>query len=131
MRQALGQGAPVEDALLKLIGCQRYQKQPLRQYGGVDHMCFLLTLIFLGPRVGILFWWLLERGRWDAAFDSVLWPILGFILLPWTTLMFVAVAPFGNVEGWDWFWLGLALLGDLVSISSNAYGSRGRIPGYA
>jgi hypothetical protein len=94
-------------------------------------MCLFFTLLFLGPRAGILFWWLVEPGRWNAAFDTFIFPFLGFLFLPWTTLMFVAVAPFGNVAGWDWFWLALAFFGDFVSISSSAYGNRSRIPGYA
>jgi hypothetical protein len=93
-------------------------------------MCFLFIVLFLGPRAGIVFWWLLEPGRWDAAFTTVIWPIVGFIFAPWTTLMFVAVAPFGNVEGWDWVWLGIGLLIDLMQLSSSVYGNRGRIPGY-
>jgi hypothetical protein len=93
-------------------------------------MCFFLTVLLLGPRVGILLWWLFEPNRWDAAFSSVFWPILGFIFLPWTTLMFVLVAPFGNVEEWDWFWLTMAFIADFVSWTSNAYTNRSRL-GYA
>jgi hypothetical protein len=93
-------------------------------------MCFLLSLLLLGPRFGIVMWWIIEPNRWDAAFGSVFWPILGLIVAPWTTLMFVAVAPFGNVEDWDWVWLGLAFLGDMLSLTSNAYTNRNRIPGY-
>jgi hypothetical protein len=94
-------------------------------------MCLFFSLLLLGPRAAIILWWLIEPNRWDAAFDTALWPILGFIFVPWTTVMFVAVAPFGNVAGWDWFWLLLALLVDLSTWSSNAYTNRGRIPGYA
>ena len=65
----------------------------------------------------------------DRAFDSFIWPVLGFIFLPWTTLMWVAVAPFGNVEGWDWAWLALGLLGDFLALSSSFAGRR-QIPGY-
>jgi hypothetical protein len=45
--------------------------------------------------------------------------------------MFVAVAPSGNVAGRDWFWLALAFLADISSISSSGYGNRNRIHGYA
>ena len=93
-------------------------------------MCFLLTVVFLGPRAGIFFWWLINPGRWDAAFSTFLFPLLGFLFLPWTTLMFVAVAPFGNVAGSDWIWLAIALFGDVLSWSGNA-ANRNRIPGYA
>jgi hypothetical protein len=93
-------------------------------------MCLFFTLLLLGPRIGILFWWLAEPGRWEAAFSSVVWPILGFIFMPWTTLMFVAVAPFGNVAGWDWMWLAFAVVADLSSWSSSGYSNRSRL-GYA
>jgi hypothetical protein len=94
-------------------------------------MCLFFSLLLLGPRVAIIFWWLIEPGRWDSAFDTALWPILGFIFAPWTTVMFVAVAPFGNVADWDWFWLLLALLVDMSTWSGNAYSNRSRMPGYA
>jgi hypothetical protein len=93
-------------------------------------MCLFFTVLFLGPRVGIFFWWLFSPGRWDSAFSSAIWPILGFVFVPWTTLMFVAVAPFGNVEGWDWVWLAFAFVIDVVQLSGGAYGNRSRLPGY-
>ena len=94
-------------------------------------MCLFLTVLFAGPRLGILFWWLLEPNRWSSAFSTVIFPIFGFIFLPWTTLMFVAVAPFGNVAGWDWFWLAMAFLVDLVQLTGSAYRGRSQMPGYA
>jgi hypothetical protein len=50
--------------------------------------------------------WLFEPLRWSAAFDTFLWPFLGFLLTPLTTLMYVAVYPAG-INGFDYFWLGL------------------------
>jgi hypothetical protein len=85
--------------------------------------CFFVILLFLGPRFAIPIWWLLQPARWNAAFQSFIWPLLGFIFLPWTTLMFVAVAPFGNVAGSDWLWLALAFFGDLMSFG---FGGRAR-----
>jgi hypothetical protein len=93
-------------------------------------MCLFFILVFCGPRVAIFFWWLFEPSRWSAAFDSWVIPALGFVFLPWTTLMFVAVAPFGNVDGWDWAWLVLAFLGDVVTISTGGWSNRSRL-GYA
>jgi hypothetical protein len=89
---------------------------------------FLLTLL-LGPRVGIIFWWILDPGRWDRAFDTFIWPFLGFIFLPWTTLTFVAVAPTGNINGFDWFWLAMGFFIDLLSLTSSFAGRRS-VPGY-
>lgn len=93
--------------------------------------CIFALLVMLGPRVAGLFWWLLQPLTWQAAFNgSFLWPFLGLLFLPWTTLMYVLVA-FGGVTGFDWVWLALAFVGDIASYSGSAYGNRNRIPGYS
>ena len=56
-----------------------------------------------------------------------IWPVLGIIFVPWTTIMFVIVAP-GGLIGWDWLWLGLMLLADIAWYAGGA--GRKRIPGY-
>lgn len=93
-------------------------------------MCLFFTTLLLGPRIGILFWWLVQPGRWDTAFTSFIWPMLGFVFMPWTTLMFVAVAPFGHAVGWDWMWLAFAVFADIASWSGGGYSNRSRL-GYA
>lgn len=89
--------------------------------------CLFTTLVFLGPRAGILVWWLLQPARWQAAFQSALWPILGIIFVPWTTMMYVLVFP-GGVTGLDWLWLGLGLFADIAWYSGAA--KRKSVPGY-
>jgi hypothetical protein len=84
-------------------------------------MCCLATLLLLlGPRVGIFFWWLLEPARWSLAFDTFIWPFLGFLFVPWTTLMYVVVFP-GGIDGFDWVWLGIGLAADVVSWTGGGY----------
>ena len=90
--------------------------------------CILTVLLFLGPRAGILVWWLVDQVRWNLAFQSFIWPLLGFLFVPWTTLMYVLVVP-GGVTGFDWIWLALALLADIASYTGGGYGNRNRIPG--
>jgi hypothetical protein len=87
------------------------------------------VLVFLGPRAGILVWWLLQPARWQAAFNqfSFIVPLLGFIFVPWMTLMYVLVSP-GGVTGFDWVWLGLGLFADIAWWSGAA--ARRRVPGY-
>lgn len=87
-------------------------------------MCLLIILMLGGPRLAIVVWWLTATSRWEAAFDTFLWPFLGFIFLPWTTVMFVIVAPAGNVAGFDWLWLGLAIATDVTTHVGSAGGSR-------
>ncbi|HID52372.1 MAG TPA: hypothetical protein EYP41_10080 [Anaerolineae bacterium] len=88
--------------------------------------CFLTAVVFFGPRLGILVWWLLDQARWQLAFSNFIWAFLGFIFLPWTTLMWVAVFP-GGIVGFDWLLLGLALLVDIGSYTGGGYGNKDRL----
>ena len=90
--------------------------------------CFFTALVLFGPRLAVLIWWLVDQARWNLAFDSFIWPLLGFIFLPWTLIMYVIVFP-GGVTGFDWVWLGLGLLADISSYVGGGVGNRDRIPG--
>ena len=89
--------------------------------------CLFTTLLLLGPRVAGAIWWLVQPARWTTAFNgSWLWPVLGLVFVPWLTLMYVIVAPLG-ITGFDWVWLGLALVADIASYSGGGYGNRKRL----
>jgi hypothetical protein len=92
--------------------------------------CAFTTLVLLGPRAGILLWYLVQPMRWQATFSTWIWPLLGAIFVPWLTLMYVIVSPAG-ITGFDWLWLGLALVADIASYGGGAYGNRNKIPGYS
>lgn len=94
-------------------------------------VCLLITLTLVGPRFAILLWWPVDPLRWQGAFGSFWVPLLGFLLVPWSTLMYVTVAPTGVVTGLDWFWLSFALVADLASLSGGASRNRRRLPRYA
>ena len=89
--------------------------------------CLVAALFMLGPRAAILVWWLIEPVRWNATFDTFLWPLAGFLVAPWTTLMYVVVFPAG-INGFDYIWLGLGVAFDLFSWFGGGYSNRGRIP---
>lgn len=89
--------------------------------------CFFATLLFFGPRLAFLIYWLFFPLRVTAAFNTFIWPLLGLIFLPWVTLMYVLVFP---INGFDWIWLGLALLADLAGYFGGGY-HRERVPGYS
>jgi hypothetical protein len=88
-------------------------------------VCLLILLLILGPRAIIVVWWLLYPLQWSVTFSTPLWPILGFLFLPWTTIVYMLVAP-GGVFGLDYLWLALALLVDLSSLTGGGAYSRRR-----
>ena len=90
--------------------------------------CFVTSLFLLGPRAAILVWWLLNPIRWQATFDTLIWPLLGFIFLPWTTLMYVLIAP-GGIILFDWVLLALAVFADIAMYAGGGYGNRSRFSG--
>lgn len=92
--------------------------------------CFLTTLVFFGPRLAILVWWLIAPLRVAAAFgDRWLLTLLAWLFLPWTTLMFLIIFPIVGV--FDWILFGLAILADVASYGGGFWGNRNSIPGYA
>jgi len=91
--------------------------------------CLAAALLLLGPRFGIVLWWILDPVRWNATFDTFVLPFLGFFFLPWTVLMYVVVFP-GGVDGFDWVWLGFGLLADIFSYAGGGYTNRDRFMGY-
>ncbi len=96
--------------------------------------CFFTVLVFLGPRFAGIIWWIIKPIRWvgetnASAFGSIIWPILGLIFLPWSTLMYVAVAP-GGINGlFEWGFLILAVVIDIGAYTGGGFGNRKRIPG--
>ena len=92
--------------------------------------CFITALMLFGPRLAILVWWLFNPLRFANAFGSFIWPILGTIFLPWTTLMYLIVwSPVGGIYGLDWLWLGLGVLFDIMTYGGGGYGNRDRLRG--
>ena len=76
--------------------------------------CFITSILMVGPRLGILVWWIFNPVYIDALFQTWIWPLLGFIFLPWSTLGYMAVAP-GGIIGFDWIILGLAVALDVFT----------------
>jgi hypothetical protein len=79
--------------------------------------CLLGCLALAFPRVALVLVWLFDSGYLVRAYGSWLWPLLGFVFLPLTTLTFAfasnslgtpdAISPLG------WLLTAVALLVDL------------------
>jgi hypothetical protein len=91
--------------------------------------CIFTALIFFGPRLAFLVWRLIQPLRINATFNTFLWPLLGLIFLPWTTLMYVIVYGANGIIGFDWLWLGLALVVDIASYGGGIF-NRKQVPYY-
>lgn len=78
--------------------------------------CLIALIALLSPRLA-LFFILLFSNMIDRAFDGWIVPVLGFFLLPWTTLAYVVMYDVGTreVSGFEWFIVVLAFLVDLAS----------------
>ena len=78
--------------------------------------CLIALLALISPRLALFFVWIFS-DMLSRAFDSWLLPLIGFFLLPWTTLAYAAMFMLGtnDVTGFEWFIVILAFLGDLSS----------------
>jgi len=94
--------------------------------------CLFAMFAAFFPRIGTLLIWIARPVMFSEAFGgSWLWPILGIIFLPFTTLMYVILwGPATGIYGWDWFWLVMAVFIDLGHWAQTTYQNRDRIPGY-
>ncbi len=95
--------------------------------------CCLGALLLAGaPRIALALWWFLDPVRiidsfhgWTRTLGSVtapvwIWPLVGLLLLPWTTVAYVFVSP-GGLSTLEWVVMVIALLFDL-----GAHGGGGR-----
>jgi hypothetical protein len=76
--------------------------------------CLFAVMAGFFPRFGLFILWVARPAMVDAAFGGWIFPILGIIFLPFTTLIYVVLyTPRVGVTGWDWLWIGLAALCDI------------------
>lgn len=90
--------------------------------------CLFVIFAGLFPRLAVLFLWLARPAYFSAAFGGFwLWPLLGVIFLPFTTLLYVLLwSPGVGLIGLDWLWLLLAFVLDLGGLGSSGYANRDR-----
>jgi hypothetical protein len=88
--------------------------------------CFLVLLALALPRLTIALLWFFSNW-FHGLFDSILWPILGFVFLPTTLLWYTAVQHWfgGDWTLWPVVGLVVALLIDLSPAKRRPAPARG------
>src|SRR3954447_7050419 len=90
--------------------------------------CILALLALISPRL-VLFLLAIFSDVLSRAYDSWVIPLIGFFVLPWTTLTYAAFWDWGaghHVVGFEWFFVILAFLIDLGAYGQGRRARYGR-----
>ena len=87
--------------------------------------CFLLLAILLFPRVALVLMWIFSTYLQRAFHDGLVLPVLGFIFLPLTTIVYAWELNSGMpTTGINLLWLLVAVIIDLGGLGGGAHRSR-------
>ncbi len=90
--------------------------------------CLLAFGAAFAPRVILILAWIFGR-RWDLVWDgNWILPLLGIIALPYTTIMYLLTWSPAGLHGFDWVWIALGVMLDIMKWSQIARNREG-IPG--
>lgn len=82
--------------------------------------CCLMAIAAFFPRAALVIMWLTGYG--GRAFDSMLWPLLGFVFMPFTTCGYaIGMNEAGGIEGWG---LALVIVGVILDLGSHGGGAK-------
>ena len=77
--------------------------------------CCLMAIAAFFPRVALFVMWL--SGYGGVAFETILWPLLGFFFMPFTTCGYaIGMNEAGGIEGWG---LALVIIGVILDLGSH------------
>ncbi len=78
--------------------------------------CLVALFALISPRLALFFLWLFS-DLLDDAYEGWIVPLLGFFILPWTTLGYAVMWAAGadGVNGFEWFIVAFAFFVDLAS----------------
>lgn len=81
--------------------------------------CLVFLLALIGPRVALFFVWV-TTSFVDRAYDGFIVPALGFVFLPWTTLVYALAYDGSGLSPFGWFFVILAFIADLGSYGASS-----------
>jgi hypothetical protein len=87
--------------------------------------CCLMIVAAMFPRLALFVMWLTSYG--GRAFESTLWPLLGFFFMPYTTCAYaIGMNEHGDISGWTLAILIIAVIFDVGSHGGGARSAKGR-----
>ena len=82
--------------------------------------CLIVLFGLALPRILMVFIWLFSNG-FDRTFNSVFWPFLGFIFMPYTTLAYMlAMLQNGALNG---IWLIFFIIAVFIDLGQGGHAS--------
>jgi hypothetical protein len=88
--------------------------------------CLLVVGFSIAPRAMLVLAWLFS-DRWQVVWSGEwLWPLLGIIFVPYTTIMYVLVWDPAGFAGTDWLWIVLGLMRSTSCIGGSGSRSAGK-----
>ena len=86
---------------------------------GLGCGCLLALGIGLAPRIFLILAWIFSE-RWNIVWQGDwLIPLLGIVFAPYTTVMYMLSWTAGvGITGWDWLWIALGVMLDIMKWSS-------------
>jgi len=73
--------------------------------------CPILLIAFFGPRTALVYLWLTRYL--DGVFQTTLWPLLGFLFMPFTTLAYSVAMHNGGLTD---FWIVVMVIAAIVDL---------------
>lgn len=88
--------------------------------------CFFVLVAAFFPRIALIIMWLVDYSQ--RAFETMLWPILGFLFMPFTTCAWVlAQNEFDGARGVGLF---ILIIGVIFDLGSHGGASRTKVVRY-
>ena len=89
--------------------------------------CAMVVIGMLMPRFVLLVGWSNDQAYWQNLFGSTLWLGVGFLVFPWTTLIYGLVQANG-LSLLNIIFIGAAFLLDLGTYGMGAFAARKQAP---
>jgi hypothetical protein len=89
--------------------------------------CMFGIFAAFAPRVLLLVMWLFGNLVDRAFHNTFIWPLLGIIFLPFTTLMYVLVYTPAGISFWGWVWIAIGFIFDIYGYAGTGYSNRDRL----